>query len=86
MGKKNKKEKREKSNKPLRKWAVFTGLAFQMGATIGVAVYIGILLDEKYSKNFPLYTIILAFLGIFGAIYTVMRQIKKINKKDDTES
>lgn len=51
-----------------------------MGAIIGIAVYIGYRLDKKYPHEYPVYTIILSFLGIFAALYTVFKQVKSINE------
>ncbi len=55
----------------------YSGLAFQMLAVIGVSVWAGIKLDEKFNNNNPLFVLILAFLGIFGSIYTLYRSLPK---------
>lgn len=55
----------------------YTGLAFQMLAVIGVSVWAGLKLDEKFMGGKPVFLIILTFLGIFGSIYTLYRSLPK---------
>lgn len=65
---------------PLKKWAVFTGIAFEMGAIIGVCVLIGQWLDGKYPNEYATFTVILSLFGVFTALYTVYKQVKNLNE------
>lgn len=65
---------------PLRKWAVFTGIAFEMGAIIAVGVILGQWLDGKYPNEYATFTIIFSLLGVFIALYTVIKQVKNLNE------
>lgn len=70
------------NNDGLRKWAVFSGIAIQMGVTIGIGVFVGIKLDESYPNKYSAYTIIFSLLGVFISLYAVIKQLQKMNEKD----
>ena len=72
---------RESRNKP-NKFLVFSGMTVQMGATIGIGVWCGQLLDEEYKLEKPYWTIALALLGVFVSLYLMIKQAKKLS--DDT--
>lgn len=55
----------------------YTGLAFQMLAVIGLSVWAGLKLDQRFMGGKPIFLIILTFLGIFGSIYTLYRSLPK---------
>ena len=69
--------------KPLNKYVQFTGIAFQMGATIYLGSLLGKWLDTKYTNDVQLYTQICTLLAVFGAMYSVIRQVIKITNQDD---
>ena len=73
------KEEKQKEKKPLKNWAVLSGIAIQMGATIFLFAWIGQWLDEKYSSNKEWFTILFVLLGVGVAIYTVLQQLKRLN-------
>jgi len=52
-----------------------------MAVIIGAGTYGGHVLDSKYSKDFPLYTLILSLLSVFIALYLVIREVLKSNEK-----
>ena len=66
----------------LGKWAVFSGIAIQMGVTIGIGVFVGRMLDDSYPNKYSAYTIIFSLLGVFISLYAVIKQLPNINKKD----
>lgn len=66
----------------LRKWAVFSGIAIQMGVTIGIGAFVGVKLDENFPNKYSTYTIIFSLLGVFIALYSVIKQLQNMNKKD----
>ncbi|MDX1784215.1 MAG: AtpZ/AtpI family protein [Aequorivita vladivostokensis] len=66
----------------LRKWPVFSGIAIQMGVTIGIGVFAGRKLDESFPNKYSAYTIIFSLLGVFIALYAVIKQLQNMNKND----
>ena len=66
-------------NNPLNSYAKYSGLAFQMGAAIAVATWIGSKLDKFAGTDKPIFIIIFALLGVFAAIYVAIKDfiIKK---------
>lgn len=66
----------------IRKWAVFSGIAIQMGVTIGLGAFVGVKLDEKYPNKYSAYTIIFSLLGVFISLYALIKQLQKLNKND----
>lgn len=66
----------------LRKWAVFSGIAVQMGVTIGIGVFVGLKLDKSFPNKYSAYTIIFSLLGVFISLYAVIKQLQKTNSKD----
>lgn len=66
----------------LRKWAVFSGIAIQMGVTIGLGAFVGVKLDEGYPNKYSAFTVIFSLLGVFISLYALIQQLQKLNKKD----
>ncbi len=53
-------------------------MVFQMGAIIAVGVWSGIKLDEYFPiAKFPLFTMSLSLLSVFGAMYFVIKDLMK---------
>ncbi len=71
-------EKKPKS--PLKNWVVLTGMAFQMGVIIALGVLFGLWLDGKFPNDYKAYTIIFSLLGVFAALYSVIKQVTDLNK------
>ncbi len=69
--------------KPLNKYVRFTGIAFQMGGTIYLGSLLGKWLDGQYPNEYELYTKICTLLAVFGAMFSVIRQVIKITNQDD---
>ncbi len=62
------------------KYLGFVNIAFQMGIIIGVGVFAGIWLDEKFPNKYSGFTISLSLLGVFIALYQVYRAVKDLNE------
>jgi ATP synthase protein I len=73
------KEKKRKSskNKGIQDFAKYTNIAFQMIAIILVATWGGIKLDNLTGFEKPVFTIILSLIGVFAAIYIIVRDFIK---------
>ena len=56
-------------------------MAFQMGAMVFLSAFAGIKLDSWVSSiRFPLFTILLSLIGVFGAVYYFIKDIMKNGK------
>jgi ATP synthase protein I len=75
----NQKEKNPKksSNKGIKDFARYSGLAFQMAGIILISVWGGIKLDKLAGFENPVFTIILSLLGVFAAIYIAVKDFIK---------
>jgi F0F1-type ATP synthase assembly protein I len=66
--------------KPLNKWIQLISIPAQMGMVIFLFAYLGQYLDEKYqSEN---YVKIFTVLGVFLAMYNVIRQVNQLNNNE----
>lgn len=68
-----KKSPKKSPNKGLNDFAKYSGMAFQMFAIILITTWGGIKLDKITGNETPVFTIILSLLGVFAAIYTVIK-------------
>lgn len=68
-----KKDRKKLSGKNLNDFAKYSGMAFQMFAIIFLTVWGGSKLDKISGNETPVFTIILSLLGVFAAIYTVLK-------------
>jgi F0F1-type ATP synthase assembly protein I len=59
----------------------YSNLAIQMAVTIGLGAWGGKKLDEHFQNEKPICTIILSLLGIFTALYLVLKDFIKPDKK-----
>lgn len=74
-----KKDPTKSSNKGLNDFARYTGMAFQMFGIIFVTAWGGSKLDRMAGNKTPVFTIILSLLGVFAALYTVLKDFIKRN-------
>ena len=81
--KKNNQKRSSKKLTPLNKYARFSGMAVQMGVTIGLGAWGGSKLDEVYQIESKLFTIVLSLLGIAAGLYLVLKEIIKMQKEDE---
>lgn len=73
----------KKDDNGLRKWAIFSGIALQMGIVIAIGAFLGVYLDKKFPNKYSAFTIICSLTGVFLAMYSVIRQVQKFNKDDN---
>jgi Putative F0F1-ATPase subunit Ca2+/Mg2+ transporter len=68
-----------KPNKPPRKTSVweFAGMAGQMLAAIGVAVWAGIKLDEKLGLSFPAGVIIFPLIALGVILWQIIKATQR---------
>lgn len=61
----------------LRAVAKYSGIAFQMLATIGLSAWAGIWLDRHFQTKTPWWTIGLMLFGVLVALWQVIRGLTK---------
>jgi F0F1-type ATP synthase assembly protein I len=66
----------EGSNR-FRAFAKYSGMAFQMLAIIGLSAWLGTWLDGHFHSQNPWFTIGLMLLGLFIALFQVIRSLTK---------
>lgn len=75
-----KEEKDNNKKSPLKNWAFFSGIAFQMGGTIFICAWIGKKLDERYALEKNWFTMGLVLFGLVASVYLVLKQLKRYNE------
>jgi F0F1-type ATP synthase assembly protein I len=68
-------ENEQKDNSSSNSYIKFTGMAFQMIAIIGVFTFAGFKIDEATLHTTKWVTAVLALLGVFIALYTVIKSL-----------
>ncbi len=63
------------------KWVVLINIPVQMGIVIFLFSYLGTWLDEKYPNPKEIYVKIATLVGVFIALYNVIRQLKQLNEE-----
>ena len=74
-------KKQNQKKKSLENYAKYSSIAMQMLAIILLGVFGGIKLDEWLDLGFPVFTLILTLLSVILAIYYVIKDLLKNNKK-----
>ncbi|HEY4539146.1 MAG TPA: AtpZ/AtpI family protein [Faecalibacter sp.] len=69
--------KQEPKTKNVNNFLKFSGMGIQMALTIAIFAGIGYWLDKKMETEQPYWTAALSLIGVFGGIYSVIRQLPK---------
>jgi len=69
----------QKPKKQLNKYVRFSGIAFQLGATIYLAAYLGKWLDNKFLMQKKIFTLVLVIFALVVSIWSIVKQLNKIN-------
>ena len=72
--------KEDKGGKQGTNFAKYTGIAFQMLATIGLFCFIGYKIDQNRTSNKLLFT---ALLGLAGVIISLVQVIRSLNRNSN---
>ena len=71
------------TKKPLSKYLRFSGIAAQMGLTIYLGSLLGKWLDSRFLYENQLFYKICTLFAVFGAMFSVIRQVTKITNKEN---
>jgi hypothetical protein len=72
--------------KQRNKWLALINIPIQMGVVIYLFAKGGEWLDSYYSNSLQLFVKVLTLVGVGLAFYNLNRQLKEINKIDDTKN
>ena len=53
----------------------YSGMAIQMGVIILAGTYAGMWLDRRLNSSTPWFTVVLALLSIFAALYVTLKDL-----------
>jgi len=71
----------ENKKNPYGKYLQLTSIAFQMMAIMFVFIWFGQKADEKWnSSDTNYYTLLGTLVGLGVSLYTILQQLKRINK------
>ena len=79
MDNKLKNKEKQEQKKQLKQIAALSGIAIQMGLTIYLFVILGKWLDAEFGNHGKVFLIICTLLGVSTSLYSVLKQIKKLN-------
>lgn len=68
-----------KDSNPVKRWAILSGIAIQMGVIIYLFVQLGKWLDQKYMHGGKTFLIIGTLLGVAISLFLVVKQTKDLN-------
>lgn len=72
-----KKEPKESRRQSLNAMARYSGMGFQIAATVIIGIISGKWLDSKFTMKFPVFTASLSIVGVFLGVYFVIRDLLK---------
>lgn len=70
----------KRDNKNRSKWIALINIPLQMGIIIFLFAWFGGWLDNEYANTKNTNRIIFTLLGVFIALYNVIRQVNELNK------
>jgi hypothetical protein len=63
-------------NKKLNNIVKFSGLGIQMALFVVILTFAGKWIDQFFLFKFPIFTIVGVFIGLIGAMYYMIKQLK----------
>ena len=66
-----------KKSNPYNSYLRYSGLALQLLVTIGVCGWLGYKADQYFGNKYPLFMLLLGFLGFGGSLYQIYRSINR---------
>ncbi len=77
---KDKSNTHKQNKRGLKTFARLSGVAFQMGATFYLAVFLGKKVDAYFGHEKKIVTLIFVILAMVASIFSILAQLKKIQK------
>ncbi|MBP6155123.1 MAG: AtpZ/AtpI family protein [Chitinophagales bacterium] len=60
-----------------KNWLIYSGMAIEMFAIIGVFSFVGVQIDQRTHTS-PLFTLILILFGLALAFYLIFKQLNQL--------
>lgn len=76
-------EEKDKKSRSRARYLALTGIAAQMGVTIVAGGYLGKYLDSVYPNEKQWFTIGITLFSVAVALYIVLKQVNRLNQKDE---
>lgn len=70
-------KKKKDKGRPPNAFIRYSGMALQMGIIIALGVFGGQKLDEHFSTDSPIFTIVLSLIGVAAALYLTIKDLNK---------
>lgn len=74
-----------KKDSPIHQYAVYSNLAFEMGAVIALGVFGGVKLDKVLNIS-PLFTVLCSLASIAIAMFLIIRSLTRTQNRAKHES
>ena len=71
----SKETNQNKITNPLKQYAKYTGIAFQMMAIMAVSAWLGWKLDERLNFKFPVFTLTFIITAVGLVLYKIVRSL-----------
>jgi F0F1-type ATP synthase assembly protein I len=68
-------QKQKNNSEGLKSYARYSSIVIEMLVIIGGGTWGGHLLDEKSSREFPLFTLLFSLIAVAIALFIVIRQV-----------
>lgn len=82
MGNFNENDKKKHKENPLRLYAIYSSIVFQMLFIIGISFWGGNKLTEYYHLKNNLLTVVIGLLGLVLTMYSTLKRLEQINKNE----
>ncbi len=69
--------KSEKTKKYLRDYGRYSTLAFRLIAVVMIGFFSGLKLDQWLNMKYPIFTVVLASVGLFLSLYLLIKDLLK---------
>jgi len=76
-------ERKNNNLEGLRKYGVYSSVVFQMLFIIGISFWGGNRLNEYLGYTNQLLTVVIGFAGLCFSMYTTLKRLEAINKKEE---
>ena len=64
-----------RNSNPLKQYARYTGIAFQMMAIMAFSAWLGYKLDERLNFQFPLFTLVFVITALGLLLYKIVKSL-----------